>query len=46
MDTYDEVHHVKNSREIETPPDLDVSSAIKFINNEDESLEGNNEVSI
>lgn len=35
MDSYDEVHDVKNGREISTP-DLDVSSAIRFVNNEDD----------
>lgn len=35
MDSYDEVHDVKNGREI-TTPDLDVSSAIRFVNNEDD----------
>ena len=34
MDSYDEVHDVEHSREIQTPPDLDVSSAIKFIKQE------------
>lgn len=44
MDTYDEVHEVKNSRDIDTPPDLDVTSAIKFLdekNNEEEESEAN-----
>lgn len=43
MDSYDEVHDVKNVRNIETPPDnsvvdldLDVSSAIRFIQSEDD----------
>lgn len=42
MDSYDEVHDVKNGRNIVTPPDttvdldLDVSSAIKFIQSEDD----------
>lgn len=35
MDSYDEVHDVKNGRDISTP-DLDVSSAIKFVNSEKE----------
>lgn len=45
MDSYDEVHDVKNGRNIATPPDnseeldLDVSSAIKFIQSEDEDRE-------
>lgn len=45
MDSYDEVHDVKNSRNIATPPDnsveldLDVSSSIKFIQSEDEEKE-------
>jgi len=45
MDSYDEVHDVKNGRNIATPPDnseeldLDVSSAIKFIQSEDEERE-------
>jgi hypothetical protein len=33
MDSYDEVHDVKDGREI-TTPELDVSSAIKFVNSE------------
>lgn len=33
MDSYDEVHDVKDGRDI-TTPDLDVSSAIKFVNSE------------
>jgi hypothetical protein len=33
MDSYDEVHDVKNGRNISTP-ELDVSSAIKFVQNE------------
>lgn len=41
MDTYDEVHDIKNSRDIDTPPDLDVSSAIKFVNHEEEESETN-----
>lgn len=44
MDSYDEVHDVQNVRNIETPPDncvdvdldLDVSSAIRFIQSEDD----------
>ncbi|KAL7016792.1 hypothetical protein ACKWTF_010138 [Chironomus riparius] len=45
MDSYDEVHDVKNGRNIATPPDnseeldLDVSSAVKFIQSEDEERE-------
>lgn len=41
MDSYDEVHDVKNGRNVETPPELDlsVSSAIKFINNDPEDEE-------
>ena len=45
MDSYDEVHDVKNGRNIATPPDnseeldLDVSSAIKFVQSEDEERE-------
>lgn len=35
MDSYDEVHDVKNGRDISTP-ELDVSSAIKFVNSERE----------
>lgn len=35
MDSYDEVHDVKNGREM-TTPDLDVSSSIRFVNNEDD----------
>lgn len=35
MDSYDEVHDVKNGRDISTP-ELDVSSAIKFEHNEDD----------
>ena len=35
MDSYDEVHDVKNGRDISTPP-LDVSGAIKFVNSERE----------
>lgn len=35
MDSYDEVHDVKNGRDI-TTPELDVSSAIKFVNSERE----------
>lgn len=38
MDSYDEVHDVKNGREI-TTPDLDVSSSIRFVNNEDDEKE-------
>lgn len=46
MDSYDEVHDVKNGRNVETPPELDlsVSSAIKFINNDledEEDFDGN-----
>lgn len=33
MDSYDEVHDVKNGRDISTP-ELDVNSAIKFVNND------------
>lgn len=46
MDSYDEVHDVKNGRDISTP-ELDVSSAIKFVNSEQdddddkEELKGN-----
>jgi hypothetical protein len=42
MDSYDEVHDVKSVRNIETPPDnsvdldLDVSSAIRFIQSADD----------
>ena len=42
MDSYDEVHDVKDGRDIATPPvdlDLDVSSAIKFIHSEEEEKE-------
>ena len=35
MDSYDEVHDVLGSREVQTPPDLDVNSAISFIKNDD-----------
>lgn len=35
MDSYDEVHDVKNGREVSTP-ELDVSSAIKFVNNDED----------
>lgn len=38
MDSYDEVHDVKDGRDI-TTPDLDVSSAIKFIHSEDDKEE-------
>lgn len=34
MDSYDEVHDVKNGRDVSTP-ELDVNSAIKFVNNDD-----------
>jgi hypothetical protein len=38
MDSYDEVHYVKDGREI-TSPDLDVSDSIRFVNEiEDENL--------
>lgn len=33
MDSYDEVHDVKDGRNISTP-ELDVSAAIKFVSNE------------
>lgn len=35
MDSYDEVHDVKDGRDISTP-DLDVTSSIKFVNNEED----------
>lgn len=35
MDSYDEVHDVKNGRDISTP-ELDVTSSIKFEHNEDD----------
>lgn len=35
MDSYDEVHDVKNGRDISTP-DLDVSSSIRFVHNEED----------
>lgn len=38
MDSYDEVHDVKNGRDISTP-DLDVSSAIRFVNSEQDDDE-------
>lgn len=38
MDSYDEVHEVKNGRELSTP-ELDVSSAIKFEHNDDDDKE-------
>ena len=38
MDSYDEVHDVKDGRDI-TTPDLDVSSAIKFVRDEDDDEE-------
>lgn len=38
MDSYDEVHDVKDGREI-TTPELDVSSSIRFVNNEDDDKE-------
>lgn len=35
MDSYDEVHDVKDGRDVTTPDlDLDVNSAIKFVNSE------------
>lgn len=33
MDSYDEVHDVRNGREISTP-EMEVGSAIKFVNSE------------
>lgn len=38
MDSYDEVHDVKNGRDISTP-ELDVSSAIKFVNSEHDDVD-------
>jgi hypothetical protein len=38
MDSYDEVHDVKDGRDI-TTPDLDVSSAIKFVRDEEDDVE-------
>lgn len=35
MDSYDEVHDVKNGRDVSTP-ELDVNSAIKFVNNDED----------
>jgi hypothetical protein len=38
MDSYDEVHYVKDGREI-TSPDLEVSDSIRFVNEiEDENI--------
>lgn len=38
MDSYDEVHYVKDGREI-TSPDLEVSDSIRFVNDiEDENV--------
>lgn len=42
MDSYDEVHDVKNGRDISTP-ELDVSSAIKFVNSEQDDEEDDKE---
>ncbi|XP_049299005.1 intraflagellar transport protein 46 homolog isoform X4 [Anopheles funestus] len=38
MDLYDEMYEIKNGREIDDspPPDLDVSSSLQFINQEDD----------
>ena len=44
MDSYDEVHDVKDGRDI-TTPDLDVSSSIKFVNSEDDKEEFERNVS-
>lgn len=38
MDSYDEVHDVKDGREI-TTPELVVSNSIRFVNNEDDEKE-------
>lgn len=35
MDSYDEVHFVKDGREI-TTPDLDVTESIRFVNETDD----------
>jgi len=39
MDNYDEVVEIKNSREIDTPTDLDVTSLLNFVNDKENSLE-------
>lgn len=36
MDLYDEVYEIKDGRDIDSPTDLDVSSALQFINNNDD----------
>lgn len=36
MDLYDEVYEIKDGRDIDSPTDLDVSSALQFINNKDD----------
>lgn len=38
MDSYDEVHDVKDGREIKTP-ELDASSSIRFVNNDEDDKE-------
>lgn len=37
MDLYDEIYEIKNGREVDDspPPDLDVSSSLQFINQEE-----------
>lgn len=35
MEMYDEVVEVKNSREVDSPPDLDVRKSIGFVRQED-----------
>lgn len=37
MDSYDEVHFVKDGREI-TTPELDVSGSIKFVNEVEDEI--------
>lgn len=44
MDMYDEEVEVKNGREVETPPNLDVSNAIHFIQSDLQKLSDGEEV--
>jgi hypothetical protein len=45
MDMYDEVYEVQQSREIDSPPDLDVKGSLNFVNEKTPDL-SDDEVSV